>query len=174
MILYHLQMFAEKVCPESQRVSRFQHSTISMVFCVLQTKCNEENVPLYIAFIYLTKASDLLSTEELYAILLKIGWPPSLLDIAKLFYFNTNATVQYDGNVTELFKIKSRVEQDCVLAPTVFGFFYNVKTRILLITYRSLIGAYKNWLAPIQRLKAKSKVQKFTDVICFLLMKLHS
>ena len=97
-----------------------------MIFCVrqLQEKCKEQNVPLFIAFVDLTKAFNLVSRERMFAILLKIGCPPSLFTIVKAFHTNTKATIQCDGNVSELFKIKSGVKQGCVLAPTLFGIFF--------------------------------------------------
>ena len=65
-----------------------------MIFSVrqLQEKCNEQNMPLYIAFIDLTKAFDLVSREELFATLLKIGCPPNLFNVVKS-YNNTRATI---------------------------------------------------------------------------------
>ena len=81
---------------------------------------------MYIAFIDLTKAFGLLNMEELFAILLKIGYPPSLFNIMKSFHTNTKATVQYDGNISESFTIKSEVKQDCVLALTLFGILFSM------------------------------------------------
>ena len=113
VILPRLQKLAERVYPESQCGFRSQRSTTDMIFSVrqLQEKCKEQNVPLYIAFIDLTKAFDLVSREGLFAILLKIGCPPSLFNIVKSFHTNTKATVQYDGNVSDSFTIKSEVKQ---------------------------------------------------------------
>ena len=67
-------------------------------------------MPLYIAFIDLTKAFDLVSREGLFSILLKIDSPQSIFNIVKSFYTNTNATFQYDGNVSKSFTIKSGVK----------------------------------------------------------------
>ena len=94
-----------------------------MIFSVrqLQEKCNEQNIPLYIAFIDLTKAFYLVSRKMLCEILLKIGCPLNHFNIIKSFHTNIGATIKYDGRV--LFEIRSGVKQDCVLAPTHFGFF---------------------------------------------------
>ena len=140
VILPRLQKLAERVYPESQCGFRSQRSTTDMIFSVrqLQEKCKEQNVPLYIAFIDLTKAFDLVSREGLFATLLKIGCPPSLFNIVKSFHTNTKATVQYDGNVSDSFTIKSGVKQGCVLAPTLFKIFFSMLLkRFLLINYRS-------------------------------------
>ena len=72
-------------------------------------------MPFTIAVIDLTKTFDLVSREGLFAILLKIGYPPNLFNIVKSFHTNTRATIQYDGSVSNSFEIKSGVKQGCVL-----------------------------------------------------------
>ena len=92
---------------------RSKRFTTDMTFYVreLQEKCNEQNVPLYIAFIDLTKAFNLVSREELFTILLKIGCLPNLFNTVKSFHTYTRATIQYDGSVYDSFEIKSGVWQ---------------------------------------------------------------
>ena len=65
-------------------------------------------MPLFIDFIDLTKAFDLVSRERLFAILLKIECPPKLFNIVKSFHTNTRATIQYNGSVSDSFEIKTR------------------------------------------------------------------
>ena len=62
VVLPRLQKMTERVYPESKCGFRSKRSTTDMIFSVqqLQEKCNEQNLPLYIAF-DLTKASDLVS-----------------------------------------------------------------------------------------------------------------
>ena len=103
VILPFLQKLAERVYPESKCKFRSQRSTTEMIFSVrqVQEKCNNYNVPLYIAFIDLTKLFDLVNREGLFAILFKISCPTSLFIIMKSFHANTNATVQPDGNISD-------------------------------------------------------------------------
>ena len=70
-----------------------------MIFSLrqLQEKCREQGKPLYVAFIDLTKAFDLVSRDGLFKILTKIGCPPTLLSIVKSFHVDTKGTVVYDG-----------------------------------------------------------------------------
>ena len=63
-------------------------------------------MPLYISFIYLTKAFDRLSS------LFKI------LTLIESFHNNMWGTVQHDGNVSKPFRIINSVEHNCV--PTFF------------------------------------------------------
>ena len=81
VILIRLQQkLAERIYPESQCQCDFraERSTIDIVFSLrqLQEKYREQQMPLYIAFIDLTKAFDLVSRDGL--ILPKIGCPPKL------------------------------------------------------------------------------------------------
>ena len=52
-----------------------------MIFSLrqLQEKFREEGKPLYVAFIDLTKAFDLVNRDGLFKILAKIGCPPNIL-----------------------------------------------------------------------------------------------
>ena len=92
-----------------------------MVFSLrqLQERCIEQEQPLYIAFSVLTKAFDLVSRE----ILPKIGCPPKLLGMIK-YHTGMQGTVQFDGDSSKAFDIRSIVKQGCVLAPTHFGIFF--------------------------------------------------
>ena len=78
VLLNRLQVLAERVYPEAQCGFRAARSTIDMVFSVrqLQEKCREQRQPLYLAFIDLTKAFDLVSRDGLFSLLQRIGCPP--------------------------------------------------------------------------------------------------
>ena len=67
VVLKRLQLLAERVYPESQSGFRARRSTVDMIFSVrqLQEKCREQQMPLYTAFIDLTKAFDLVSRQGL-------------------------------------------------------------------------------------------------------------
>ena len=60
---------------------------VDMVFSLhqLQEKCREQQMPLYIAFINLTKAFDLVSRDGLFKALRKIGCPPRLHSLIESF-----------------------------------------------------------------------------------------
>ena len=79
VILARLKVLAARVYPESQCGFRAGRSTIDMIFSVrqLQEKCQEQNEPLFLAFIDLTKAFDLVSRSGLFQLLKKIGCPQS-------------------------------------------------------------------------------------------------
>ena len=66
--LKKLQSLAERVNPESQCGFRAKRSTIDMIFSLrqLEEKFREQILPLYIAFIDLTRALDLVSRSGLF------------------------------------------------------------------------------------------------------------
>ena len=89
VILIRLQKLAERVYPESQCGFRAGGSTIDMVFSLRQLqKCREKQMPLYIAFIDLTKAFHLVSRDGLFQILPKIVCPPKLQSVIESSYTN--------------------------------------------------------------------------------------
>ena len=138
-----------------------------MIFslCQLQEKYREQNQPLYLAFIDLTKAFDLVSRDCLFKMLPWIGCPPKLLNIVRSFHDGMMSTVQFDGNVSAKFGVKSGIKQGCVLAPTLFGVFF-----ALLLKHafkRSTDGVYLHsrshgCLFNISRLCAKTKTRTVT------------
>ena len=165
IVLGRLQKLANLIYPESQCGFRANRSTIDMVFSLrqLQEKCREQQQPLFIAFIDLTKAFDLVSRDGLFKLLPRIGCPPKLLSIIQSFHDGMMGTVSFDGNLSTPFPIKSGVKQGCVLAPTLFGIFFALllnhafgqsQEGIFLHT-RSDGKLYSN-----ARLKAKTKIRK--------------
>ena len=163
ILLQRLNKLAYRVLPESQCGFRSSRSTIDMIFSLrqLQEKCREQNKPLHIAFVDLTKAFDTVSRSGLYMVLEKIGIPPKLLKLVKSFHDDMKATVQSDGSKSDSFYIKSGVKQGCVLAPTLFGIYFAV---LLQYAFKESPGnVYLHWrtdgsLFNLTRLKAKTKI----------------
>ena len=118
VLLICLQRLAEHIYPESQCGFQTERSMVDMVFSLhqLQEKCREQQMPLYIAFIDLTKAFDLVSRDGLFKALHKIGCPPRLHSLIESFHSNMKGTVQFNGNLSEPFDMCSGVKQGCVLA----------------------------------------------------------
>ncbi|XP_076442831.1 uncharacterized protein LOC143281507 [Babylonia areolata] len=74
VVLCRLQLLSERVYPKAQCGFRAGRSTIDMVFSMrqLQEKCWEQRRPLYVTFIDLTKAFDLVSRKGFFTLLQKI------------------------------------------------------------------------------------------------------
>ncbi len=124
-------------------------------------ECREQQMPLYIAFIDLTKAFDLVSRSGLFRLLQKIGCPPQLLAVVTSFHVNMRSTVCFNGATSESFLVSSGVKQGCVLAPTLFGIFFSM---LLQYAFKDCHeGVYIHTrtggkLFNIARLRAKTKV----------------
>ena len=138
---------------------------VDMVFslCQLQEKCREQQMPLYIAFIDLTKAFDLVSRDGLFKALHKISCPPRLHSLIESFHSNMKGTVQFNGNLSEPFDMHSGVKQGCVLAPTLFGIFFALLLRHAFGTAQE--GIYlqtrsDGGLFNLAHLKARTKVHE--------------
>ena len=136
-----------------------------MIFSLrqLQEKCREQRQPLFIAFIDLTKAFDLVSRSGLFTLLQGIGCPPKLLQMIRSFQDNMQGTVQYDGSPSDPFAIKSGVKQGCVLAPTLIGIFFSLLLKHVFNS--SDDGVYictrsDGKLFNLSRLRAKTKVRR--------------
>ena len=134
-------------------------------------------MPLYVAFIDLTKAFDLVSRKGLFRLLEEIGWPPKLRSMVVSFHENMKGTVVYDGSKSEPFPVCSGVKQGCVLAPTLFGIFFS-----LFLSYAfdsSSEGIYLHTrsdgkLFNLARLRAKTKGHRYTSGRCCSQMMQHS
>ncbi|KAL7859606.1 hypothetical protein SRHO_G00147530 [Serrasalmus rhombeus] len=109
VLLVCLQQLAERIYPESQCGFRAERSTVDMIFSLrqLQEKCREQQKPLYVTFIDLTKAFYLVSRDGLCNILLKIRCPRKLYSMIRSFHGSMKATIQYEGSMSEPFDIKS-------------------------------------------------------------------
>ena len=99
-----------------------------MVFSLrqLQEKWREKRQALFVAFIDLTKAFNLMSCDSLFLVLAKIRCPPKLLSVIQSFHTDVKGVVRFDGATSEAFSICSGVKQGCVLAPTLFSIFFAV------------------------------------------------
>ena len=97
ILLTRLQTLAARIYPESQCGFRAGRSTIDMIFTVrqIQEKCREQGKPLYLAFIDLTKAFDLVSRKGLFQLLEKIGCPPTLCSLVVSIHEGMKGTVMY-------------------------------------------------------------------------------
>ncbi|KAK7128641.1 hypothetical protein R3I94_017014 [Phoxinus phoxinus] len=136
-----------------------------MIFSLrqLQEKCREQQMPLYLAFIDLTKAFDLVSRSGLFRLLQKIGRPPQLLAVITLFHDNMHRTICFNGATSESFPISKGVKQGCVLVPKLFGIFFSM---LLQYVFKDCCeGVYIHSKADgklfnIDCLRAKTKVTK--------------
>ena len=116
---------------------------------------------LYIAFIDITKAFDLVSRDGLFQILPKIGCRPKLQSMIDSFHTNIKGTLQFNGSSSRPFDIG--VKQGCVLAPTLFEIFFALLLRHAFGTASEEICLRirsDGRLFNLGRLRAKTKVRE--------------
>ena len=101
----------------------------SLLNMVEPVQCRKQRMPLYVVFIDLTEAFDLVSQDCLFKALQKIGCPPNLNSLIESFHSNIKGAVQFNGSSPEPFDIHSGVKQGCVLAPMLFGIFFALLLR---------------------------------------------
>ncbi|XP_063586883.1 uncharacterized protein LOC134764233 [Penaeus indicus] len=119
--LARLQTLASCVYPESKYGFCAGRSIVDMVFFLrqLQKMCQEQQMPLYLAFIDVTKAFDMVSRSGLF----QIGCPPHLLAVITSFHDNIRSTVCVNCATFRACTVSSSVKQGCVIVPTLFGIF---------------------------------------------------
>ena len=136
-----------------------------LFLCQLQEKCREQNQPLYLAFTDLTKAFDLVSGDGLFKMLPLIGCPSKLLSIVRSFHDSMMGTVQFDGDMSAKFGVKSRVKQGCILALTLFDIYFTLLLKHAFKSSTDVVYLHTRsdgCLFNISRLHAKTKTRTVT------------
>ncbi|KAL1447281.1 hypothetical protein WDU94_008893 [Cyamophila willieti] len=131
-ILYNrLYPLINNLINDTQCGFRGQKSTIDMVFTARQMveKSLEQNTPLCIAFIDISKAFDSVNRDMLFKILEIVKCPPNTLQILKSFYDRTSSTVKIENCESPSFDIISGVRQGCVIAPLLFILYMQAITQ---------------------------------------------
>ena len=72
---------------------------------------------LYVAFIDLTKAFDILSRLEC---------PPKFIEMIRQLHEGQRGQVKQNGTLSDSFPISNGVKQGCVLAPSLFSIFFSM------------------------------------------------
>uniref|UniRef100_H3B479 Reverse transcriptase domain-containing protein n=1 Tax=Latimeria chalumnae TaxID=7897 RepID=H3B479_LATCH len=178
VLLKRLQVLAERVYPESQCGFRAGRSTTDMSFTLrlLQEKSHEQQAPLYVAFVDLQKAFDMVSRNGIYKILSKIGCPQKVLSLFKEFHEGMKAIIQYENETSSELSIDTDMKQGCVLAPTGFGIFFSIllnlfnirrlqsKRHVTQLTIRDLLFADDAAFVSNSPDELQNMMNKFSDV----------
>ena len=162
----------DSICSESQCGFRKGRGTVDMIFSLrqIQEKAREQNKPLYMLFIDLTKAFDTVNRTALWHILKKVGIPEKMRNVIISFHEGMKAQVVIDGVTSDTFDVTNGTKQGCVLAPLLFAIYFAVvlsyafpdKSYGVPLCYRYSGGFFNN-----QRFKAKTRtaVTKIFDLL---------
>ncbi|MDA8001968.1 MAG: reverse transcriptase domain-containing protein [Alphaproteobacteria bacterium] len=139
-ILNRIKPRAEELLRESQCGFRRGRGCADQLFSLrmLMEKAREYHHPLYACFIDLRKAYDSVNRESLWRILQhSYRLPPKLLSIIQALHEDSNAAVRAYGKISDKFPVTSGVRQGCVLAPTLFNFYFDIAIHMALDELRS-------------------------------------
>ena len=84
-----------------------------------------------------------MSVKSFFKLPQKIGCAPGLLQMIKSFNKIMQSTVLFDVSISEPFPINSRVNQSCILAPTLFGILFSLLLSYAFSSYEEGIFLYK-------------------------------
>ena len=100
-------------------------------------KAHEFHQPLYACFIDLKKAYDSVHHDSLWHILKHTyHLPEMLLTIICALHEGCTAAVRAYGKISDMFSVTSGVRQGCVLAPTLFNFYFDTAIHTALDVHR--------------------------------------
>ena len=139
-ILNRLKPRAEQFLRESQCGFCRGRGCADQLFSLrmLMEKAREYNHPINVCFIDLKKAYDLVNRDSLWHILqYSYCLPPKLLSIIRALHEDSNAAVRAYEKVSDTFPVTSGVRQGCVLAPTLFNFYFDIAIHMALDMHRS-------------------------------------
>ena len=138
-ILNRLKPRAEQLLQESQCGFRRGRGCADQLFSLrmLMEKAREYHQPIYACFIDLKKAYDSVYHESLWRILQhSYCLPPKLLSIIRALHEDSTAAVRAYRKLSDKFSVTSGVHQGCVLAPTLFNFYFDVAICMALEEHR--------------------------------------
>ena len=99
---------ARNLLPEEQCGFRPHRSTTDMMFAVrrLQELGRKARAPLFLCFIDLQKAYDLVDRTLLWQVLARFGTPPQMIEVIRQFHDGMRACVRSDdGRCSEWFEV---------------------------------------------------------------------
>ena len=91
-------------------------------------KHGRKNCRVYVSFMDLEKAYDMVNRGALWQVLRIYGVGGKLLDGIKSMYVNSLACVRVKGSERECFRINSGVRQGCIMSPWFFNIDMGTKT----------------------------------------------
>ena len=131
----------------SQWGFRAERTKIVMIItpAQLQEKCKEQQLLLYLAFVDLTNALDLITREGVFSVLETVECPPAMIRIIISSHDGMRCCVYFDETMSGTFPVHPGVKHGCMVASNPVGIFFWVVSRTLRMVYSyipELKGAY--------------------------------
>ena len=125
---------AKGLLPEEQCGFRPNRSTTDMMFVVrrLQEIGQKVGGSLFMCFIDLQKAYDIVDRPILWQVLTRIGVPPQMAAVIQEFHDGMRARVRPDDGVcSDWFKVEQGLRQGCVISPLLFNIFFEAELTVV-------------------------------------------
>ena len=138
-ILNRLKPRAEQFLHENQCGFQCGRGCADQLFSLrmLMERSREYRHPLYVCFIDLKKAYDSVNRDSLWHILQhSYQLPEKLISIIRILPVDSFAAVRAYGQTSERFPVTRGVRQGCVLAPTLFNFYFDAAIHMALDHHR--------------------------------------
>ncbi|XP_078011884.1 uncharacterized protein LOC144457694 [Phascolarctos cinereus] len=122
----------------------------------------QKNRGLYITFVDLTKAFHTVSYEDLWKIMVKLGYLEKFVSIIFQFHDGMLAQILDEGGYSHVFSITNRMKQDCVLVLRLFRTICSVMLSDVFNKDKNDIKislCTDGKLFNLKRLQAKTKVE---------------
>ena len=121
---------------ETQCGFRKGRGTVDQIWVVRQVveRATEYRTPVFMCFVDLTKAYDLVNRQAMAAILREYGVPRQLVAIIEELHSETWCQVRSAGDTSERFVVTTGVRQGCVLSPLLFNCFLDKILREAMTT----------------------------------------
>ena len=110
-----------------QRGFRPNRSITDMMFVIrrLQELARKKQIPLYVCFMDLTKASDSVDRTLLWTVLTRFGVGQNISSVIRQFHDDVRACVRLDDRVCSWWlAVEQGLRQGCVLPPLLFSIFF--------------------------------------------------
>ena len=129
---------AHGILPDEQCGFRPERSTVDMPFVVrrLQELARRRRIPLYMCFVDLQKAYDLVDRELLWKVLARAGVPGEMIAVILQFHDGMQAQVRMNnGELSDWFEVTQGLRQGCVLSPLLLNIFFAAATEVVLVRF---------------------------------------
>ena len=125
IILNRMKIKVEEELSDCQAGYQTNRGTIDMLFTLqlLIEKIRNSEDEAFIIFIDYSKAFDSVNHNHLFDTMIKMGFPTHLVSLIAALYDNQKATIRWNGEHCDFFRIGKGVRQGCILSPHLFNIY---------------------------------------------------
>jgi len=103
-----------------------------LILRYIQSRFQEKNLNLYLAFIDISKAYDSIQRSLIWLALKKIGLPPKLIKMIQVIYQSNECRVRIEGNDSDPFEILVGLLQGDSNSTLIFNIIFSMIVEITL------------------------------------------